>query len=380
MIQAGQAIQAQDIIKGTAWYAADSVGTDAYAISLPTAPSAYVDGLAVRFKAGTANTAACTLNVNALGAITIKRPDGTDLESSDIVAGQIVQVVYIGGVFQMVSPRTLRVPIYFQMASYGSANYNGASSNLQISSAPDGSAMYWGHVSSSQTDMVYIFGRNKAGSYPNLDAKLTDPGGSGYWWEGGPTAEVGAYAYSMFWQSQYGGGVNGNVFRVVRSVKKTGASQTTMTISGGTVLNGGSMPGNTTFMYSDGTYLYVWKTGTTWEKYSISGTTITYVSDITAFAITTIVGIASDNENVYTLTLSGGVYTLTKYNSNGTSLIESKVVFMNGSLLSATSSTTVKGIAIAGPGQLYMIVFVTFSTATVNNTGGAYYFMPVATS
>jgi hypothetical protein len=37
-------------------------------------------------------------------------------------------------------------------------------------------------------------------------------------------------------------------------------------------------------------------------------------------------------------------------------------------------------IAIAGSGQLYMIVFVTFSTATVNNTGGAYYFIPVATS
>lgn len=103
-VQVGQPATAQDIIKSTALYAADAGGTDAYAISLPTAPSAYADGLTVRFKANTANTGASTLNVNTLGAIAIKRPDGTDTQTGDIVANQIVEVCYRNSAFHMISP------------------------------------------------------------------------------------------------------------------------------------------------------------------------------------------------------------------------------------------------------------------------------------
>ena len=49
-------------------YAADAGATDAYAITLSPAPSAYSTGMVVHFYAKTANTGACTLNVNGLGA------------------------------------------------------------------------------------------------------------------------------------------------------------------------------------------------------------------------------------------------------------------------------------------------------------------------
>lgn len=84
-------------------YAADSVGSDAYAITLTPAPTAYVTGQRFTFKAGTANTGAATLNVNSLGAKTIKKNYNVDLLTGDILANQIVEVVYDGTNFQLVS-------------------------------------------------------------------------------------------------------------------------------------------------------------------------------------------------------------------------------------------------------------------------------------
>lgn len=85
-------------------YAADSVGTDSYAITLSPAPAAYATGQTFFFKAGTANTGAATLNVNGLGAKTIKKGYNSDLVTGDILANQIVQVTYDGTNFQMMSP------------------------------------------------------------------------------------------------------------------------------------------------------------------------------------------------------------------------------------------------------------------------------------
>lgn len=87
-------------------YAADGGGSDAYAITLSPAPSAYQTGAHYRFKANTANTGAATLNVNSLGAKTIKKVAGgitTDLSDNDIRSGQFVDVVYDGTNFQMQS-------------------------------------------------------------------------------------------------------------------------------------------------------------------------------------------------------------------------------------------------------------------------------------
>lgn len=85
-------------------YAADAGGTDAYAITLSPVITAYSAGQVFTFKANTANTGAATLNVNALGAITIKKNYNSDLADGDIKANQIVTVVYDGTNMQLVSP------------------------------------------------------------------------------------------------------------------------------------------------------------------------------------------------------------------------------------------------------------------------------------
>lgn len=86
-------------------YAVDSVGTDSYAISPSPAITAYTAGQTFTFKAGTANTGACTLNVSGLGAKTIKKEVSTDMETGDILANQIVTVVYDGTNMQLVSTK-----------------------------------------------------------------------------------------------------------------------------------------------------------------------------------------------------------------------------------------------------------------------------------
>ena len=86
---------------GSAIYAADAGATDAYAITLSPAISAYTTGMIINFKANTQNTGAATLNVNGLGAKSIKKSVSTDLSTADILANQLVSVIYDGTNFQM---------------------------------------------------------------------------------------------------------------------------------------------------------------------------------------------------------------------------------------------------------------------------------------
>lgn len=82
-------------------YIASATGSDAYAITVAPAPTAYVTGQKFTFKADVANTGAATLNVNSLGAKTIKKNVTVDLATNDIIANSIVTVVYDGTNFQL---------------------------------------------------------------------------------------------------------------------------------------------------------------------------------------------------------------------------------------------------------------------------------------
>ncbi len=84
-------------------YAADAGSTDAYAITITPAPAAYVTGMMFVFKANTINTGACSLQVNALAVIPIKKKHDQDPADGDIEAGQMVSVIYDGTNFQMQS-------------------------------------------------------------------------------------------------------------------------------------------------------------------------------------------------------------------------------------------------------------------------------------
>lgn len=88
------AIQQPDVSAATA------SGTATYTASLAPAITAYTANLRVFIKMTNGNTGASTLNLNSLGAIPIKKNSIDALAAGDIVAGQVVELVYDGTNFQ----------------------------------------------------------------------------------------------------------------------------------------------------------------------------------------------------------------------------------------------------------------------------------------
>lgn len=84
-------------------YAADTGAANAYVVTLSPALTAHVTGMPVRFKAAHANTGASTININGLGAVAIKKYSNTALNAGDIALGQIVEIVYDGTYYQLIS-------------------------------------------------------------------------------------------------------------------------------------------------------------------------------------------------------------------------------------------------------------------------------------
>jgi len=73
-----------------------ATGTNTKAITLSPAPSSYYEGLCFAFKNSTENTGAVTINVNGLGAKSVKKPNGNDLVAGNLKAGSVYTVRYNG--------------------------------------------------------------------------------------------------------------------------------------------------------------------------------------------------------------------------------------------------------------------------------------------
>lgn len=87
-------------------YGVTTGSANAYVLSIAgwtPAANADLGGRVIAFKTNFANTGACTLNVNGLGAVSIKKPDGTDPASGDLGSGCVVAVVYDGTYFRMLT-------------------------------------------------------------------------------------------------------------------------------------------------------------------------------------------------------------------------------------------------------------------------------------
>lgn len=85
---------------------ANATGTNALTITLAVAPTSYQNGQRFVFKTANTNTGSVTLNVNSLGAQTLKKIEGgalVNLVSGDLIAGQVVIVVYDGTDFQIIA-------------------------------------------------------------------------------------------------------------------------------------------------------------------------------------------------------------------------------------------------------------------------------------
>jgi len=93
---------------------ASTGSANAYVFAAAQTLSAYYDGLVIGFDANFANTGSATINVDSLGAKTIKKHNDQNLASGDIEAGQKVLAVYDGTDFQIISQLANTSPITTQ--------------------------------------------------------------------------------------------------------------------------------------------------------------------------------------------------------------------------------------------------------------------------
>jgi len=85
---------------------ASASGTNALTASMRIAPSSYVTGQVFWIKIANTNTGSVTLNINSLGAKTVKKVFNnalTTLSANDLISGQMIGVLYDGTDFQIVS-------------------------------------------------------------------------------------------------------------------------------------------------------------------------------------------------------------------------------------------------------------------------------------
>lgn len=163
----------------------DSVGSDAYACSSSTCPTALADGQHVKFTAGTLNTGAATFAYCGLAAKAIVRAQGasasTALSTGDILAKQPVDVVYnaTDDNWKMVS----------SPASDGLVNTSNTWTQPQLFQDGSATAPSWGWSSDADGTGTGAYRRaanriawtfNGVGGFEFSDGTIYMPGGTGY--------------------------------------------------------------------------------------------------------------------------------------------------------------------------------------------------------
>jgi hypothetical protein len=78
-------------------------GVNTLNISLPIQPTGYTSGLKINFLSTDINTGSVQINVNNLGNVNLLKNGNLPLDSAEILAGQIVTVIYDGQNFQVIS-------------------------------------------------------------------------------------------------------------------------------------------------------------------------------------------------------------------------------------------------------------------------------------
>jgi len=81
----------------------DTGVADAYVLTFTANFSAYTDGIVIYWLPSTDNTGPSTLNVNGLGPVSIVNQDGSPLTANQLQANQVTTVIYVGGVFQLLT-------------------------------------------------------------------------------------------------------------------------------------------------------------------------------------------------------------------------------------------------------------------------------------
>ena len=91
----------------------------AHTLTIPGALT-LVQGITVKYKANVACAAATTMDINSTGALNIKTTSGSNVNAGDIVVGQVVELIYDGFFWQMITPSANSTG---NVTGFGTPNY-----------------------------------------------------------------------------------------------------------------------------------------------------------------------------------------------------------------------------------------------------------------
>lgn len=146
-------------------FQAVTTGTaDAYVITLSPAPAAYVDGMVIWCRAHVANNAACTINVNTLGAKNIVHGNNTTLTASEVELDQSMLLRYNatlgGGVFELLNPG-------LHYVRTDTAHEYTKTQNFNATTLTDAATIAW-DLESNQVCTVTLGGNRTLGTPTNM--------------------------------------------------------------------------------------------------------------------------------------------------------------------------------------------------------------------
>jgi len=302
-------------------YYVDSGSNDTYAVTGVSATLAAGDRILV--SVNTANTGAATLSVDGGANIAIVKDKSVALETGDLVADQIIDLIYDGTNWQLVSP-VAQMSAANKALLTGGATSNADSththgllgvadqitpylvsgtaqtSTINIASTTDGATVYVATVASTTSIALYRFTKDSTTGQYFLTHTQSITGLTSAVQNTGGLLVIGSYLYIIL--SDNGG--TGHKARRVDAADL--ANLTTLTYSGGT-------PAAETCAFTNGTDIFILTSANTASQYTISGTTLTLAGTVTYTSAGSPSACFSDNTNVWFLSDSSGTVTIKKY-------------------------------------------------------------------
>lgn len=294
-----------DLIRRAGDYEVAGGSSNAFTLVVDSSISAYAAGQVFRFQANHSITGPATLNVNGIGAVSIKKMGSADLQTGDIVSGQEVEVIYDGASFQTSSipARPPRFNFSYPFSKnttgthYGASGFNHGTGEITLGQLISGNSNdFYGRLGITKNGGFYIA---DVANYDNISLGVDAPGG------------IITVQGDIIFTLNDGG---------VAEIHKLGVGQ--YTISGTAPSSADRL-----MLGFDPTneYLLVWDTATTIHRYSGWDTgTLTYVDEITVDTTLTASGswphFCYDDVNEYYVYVDYTNDVIRRVNSSGTTV------------------------------------------------------------
>ena len=205
MRQRGHIQSTQSTERGA--FATATGSSNAFVVDLRPVPPTLSEGLRLTFEANHNITGATTVNVNSLGVKSIKKNVSVDLQQGDIKTGQIVDIVYDGTNFQILTGTSGFSGYSGAVGDTGTSGYSGFAGNTGLSgfSGETGASGFSGFSGfdgisvsgySGYSGRSGFSGDNGAQGYSGISGKSGYSGRSGYSGTNGATGASGTSGYS----------------------------------------------------------------------------------------------------------------------------------------------------------------------------------------